>query len=171
MSLLSPWHHSGVSPIPTVPYSHPSYPQQCHTGVSPSPHILLTSACRAPLFLRIHTAASQCGTGTGLCSPRRPGSLRAPTHFPTRCSQCNPEEESGFSPASHGIVPLRSEWDVRTGDALRSPSTPGLPDLLPLSLPSGANPLQKNEMGHTPLDYAREGEVMNLLKASEAKVS
>ncbi|XP_010704621.1 caseinolytic peptidase B protein homolog [Meleagris gallopavo] len=24
-------------------------------------------------------------------------------------------------------------------------------------------------MGHTPLDYAREGEVMNLLKASEAK--
>ncbi|NXK89549.1 CLPB protein, partial [Formicarius rufipectus] len=33
----------------------------------------------------------------------------------------------------------------------------------------GANPLQKNEMGHTPLDYAREGEVMNLLRASEAK--
>uniref|UniRef100_A0A8C4URD0 Mitochondrial disaggregase n=2 Tax=Neoaves TaxID=3078114 RepID=A0A8C4URD0_FALTI len=33
----------------------------------------------------------------------------------------------------------------------------------------GANPLQKNEMGHTPLDYAREGEVMNLLKASETK--
>ncbi|XP_015128680.2 caseinolytic peptidase B protein homolog isoform X1 [Gallus gallus] len=38
-------------------------------------------------------------------------------------------------------------------------------------LEAGANPLQKNEMGHTPLDYAREGEVMNLLKASEAKVS
>lgn len=36
---------------------------------------------------------------------------------------------------------------------------------------SGANPLQKNEMGHTPLDYAREGEVMNLLRAAEAKVS
>ncbi|XP_048802930.1 caseinolytic peptidase B protein homolog isoform X2 [Lagopus muta] len=36
-------------------------------------------------------------------------------------------------------------------------------------LEAGANPLQKNEMGHTPLDYAREGEVMNLLKASEAK--
>uniref|UniRef100_A0A8C3TXW5 Caseinolytic mitochondrial matrix peptidase chaperone subunit B n=2 Tax=Catharus TaxID=9184 RepID=A0A8C3TXW5_CATUS len=33
----------------------------------------------------------------------------------------------------------------------------------------GANPLQKNEMGHTPLDYAREGEVMNLLRAAEAK--
>lgn len=26
-------------------------------------------------------------------------------------------------------------------------------------------------MGHTPLDYAREGEVMKLLKASETKVS
>lgn len=26
-------------------------------------------------------------------------------------------------------------------------------------------------MGHTPLDYAREGEVMSLLKASETKVS
>ncbi|XP_021238806.1 caseinolytic peptidase B protein homolog isoform X2 [Numida meleagris] len=36
-------------------------------------------------------------------------------------------------------------------------------------LDAGANPLQKNEMGHTPLDYAREGEVMKLLKASEAK--
>ncbi|KAJ7408657.1 hypothetical protein WISP_119114 [Willisornis vidua] len=34
---------------------------------------------------------------------------------------------------------------------------------------AGASPLQKNEMGHTPLDYAREGEVMNLLRASEAK--
>ncbi|XP_068036873.1 mitochondrial disaggregase isoform X3 [Anomalospiza imberbis] len=38
-----------------------------------------------------------------------------------------------------------------------------------LLLDAGANPLQKNEMGHTPLDYAREGEVMNLLRASEAK--
>ncbi|XP_039413000.1 caseinolytic peptidase B protein homolog isoform X2 [Corvus cornix cornix] len=36
-----------------------------------------------------------------------------------------------------------------------------------LLLDAGANPLQKNEMGHTPLDYAREGEVMNLLRASE----
>ncbi|KFW66014.1 Caseinolytic peptidase B protein, partial [Pygoscelis adeliae] len=33
----------------------------------------------------------------------------------------------------------------------------------------GADPLRKNEMGHTPLDYAREGEVKSLLKASEAK--
>ncbi|XP_041887387.1 caseinolytic peptidase B protein homolog isoform X2 [Corvus kubaryi] len=38
-----------------------------------------------------------------------------------------------------------------------------------LLLDAGANPLQKNEMGHTPLDYAREGEVMNLLRASEVK--
>ncbi|XP_054020837.1 caseinolytic peptidase B protein homolog [Dryobates pubescens] len=38
-----------------------------------------------------------------------------------------------------------------------------------LLLEGGANPLQKNEMGHTALDYAREGEVMNLLKASETK--
>ncbi|XP_027555616.1 caseinolytic peptidase B protein homolog [Neopelma chrysocephalum] len=38
-----------------------------------------------------------------------------------------------------------------------------------LLLEAGASPLQKNEMGHTPLDYAREGEVMNLLRASEAK--
>uniref|UniRef100_A0A8B9BE31 ClpB family mitochondrial disaggregase n=1 Tax=Anser brachyrhynchus TaxID=132585 RepID=A0A8B9BE31_9AVES len=38
-----------------------------------------------------------------------------------------------------------------------------------LLLDGGANPLQKNEMGHTPLDYAREGEVMNLLRASETK--
>uniref|UniRef100_A0A8C8AEQ8 Caseinolytic mitochondrial matrix peptidase chaperone subunit B n=1 Tax=Otus sunia TaxID=257818 RepID=A0A8C8AEQ8_9STRI len=38
-----------------------------------------------------------------------------------------------------------------------------------LLLDGGANPLQKNEMGHTPLDYARDGEVMSLLKASEAK--
>lgn len=36
---------------------------------------------------------------------------------------------------------------------------------------SGANPLQRNEMGHAPLDYAREGEVMKLLKVSETKVS
>ncbi|XP_074716712.1 mitochondrial disaggregase [Strix uralensis] len=38
-----------------------------------------------------------------------------------------------------------------------------------LLLDGGANPLQKNEMGHTPLDYARDGEVMSLLKASETK--
>ncbi|KAM6159272.1 LOW QUALITY PROTEIN: mitochondrial disaggregase [Rhynchocyon petersi] len=36
-------------------------------------------------------------------------------------------------------------------------------------LDGGANPLQRNEMGHTPLDYAREGEVKKLLKTSEAK--
>ncbi|XP_045149063.1 caseinolytic peptidase B protein homolog isoform X3 [Echinops telfairi] len=36
-------------------------------------------------------------------------------------------------------------------------------------LDGGANPLQRNEMGHTALDYAREGEVMKLLRASEAK--
>uniref|UniRef100_A0A8C9BUK0 ClpB family mitochondrial disaggregase n=1 Tax=Phocoena sinus TaxID=42100 RepID=A0A8C9BUK0_PHOSS len=36
-------------------------------------------------------------------------------------------------------------------------------------LGGGANPLQRNEMGHTPLDYAREGEVMKLLRTSEAK--
>uniref|UniRef100_A0A673UPR7 ClpB homolog, mitochondrial AAA ATPase chaperonin n=1 Tax=Suricata suricatta TaxID=37032 RepID=A0A673UPR7_SURSU len=36
-------------------------------------------------------------------------------------------------------------------------------------LNGGANPLQRNEMGHTPLDYAREGEVMKLLRTSEAK--
>uniref|UniRef100_A0A8B9WVB7 Mitochondrial disaggregase n=1 Tax=Bos mutus grunniens TaxID=30521 RepID=A0A8B9WVB7_BOSMU len=33
----------------------------------------------------------------------------------------------------------------------------------------GANPLQRNEMGHTPLDYAREGDVMKLLRTSETK--
>ncbi|XP_074996560.1 mitochondrial disaggregase isoform X2 [Calonectris borealis] len=38
-----------------------------------------------------------------------------------------------------------------------------------LLLDGGASPLQKNEMGHTPLDYAREGDIMSLLKASEAK--
>ncbi|XP_048217588.1 caseinolytic peptidase B protein homolog isoform X2 [Perognathus longimembris pacificus] len=36
-------------------------------------------------------------------------------------------------------------------------------------LDGGANPVQRNEMGHTPLDYAREGEVMKLLKSSETK--
>ncbi|XP_004480184.2 mitochondrial disaggregase isoform X2 [Dasypus novemcinctus] len=36
-------------------------------------------------------------------------------------------------------------------------------------LEGGANPLQRNEMGHTPMDYAREGEVMKLLRTSEAK--
>ncbi|XP_073939928.1 mitochondrial disaggregase isoform X1 [Castor canadensis] len=36
-------------------------------------------------------------------------------------------------------------------------------------LDGGANPLQRNEMGHTPLDYAREGEVMKLLRTSESK--
>ncbi|XP_074008772.1 LOW QUALITY PROTEIN: mitochondrial disaggregase [Numenius arquata] len=38
-----------------------------------------------------------------------------------------------------------------------------------LLLDGGANPLQKNEMGHTPLDYAREGEVLGLLRAAETK--
>ncbi|KAF6102782.1 caseinolytic mitochondrial matrix peptidase chaperone subunit B [Phyllostomus discolor] len=33
----------------------------------------------------------------------------------------------------------------------------------------GANPLLRNEMGHKALDYAREGEVMKLLRTSEAK--
>ncbi|XP_064414101.1 mitochondrial disaggregase isoform X2 [Latimeria chalumnae] len=33
----------------------------------------------------------------------------------------------------------------------------------------GANPLQRNEMGHTPTDYAREGEVMKLLREWETK--
>ncbi|XP_077197255.1 mitochondrial disaggregase [Paroedura picta] len=36
-------------------------------------------------------------------------------------------------------------------------------------LDAGANPLQRNEMGHTAVDYAREGEVMKLLKASQTK--
>ncbi|XP_014812093.1 PREDICTED: caseinolytic peptidase B protein homolog, partial [Calidris pugnax] len=40
-----------------------------------------------------------------------------------------------------------------------------------LLLDGGANPLQKNEMGHTPLDYAREGEVLGLLRAAETKVT
>ncbi|XP_053163839.1 caseinolytic peptidase B protein homolog isoform X2 [Hemicordylus capensis] len=38
-----------------------------------------------------------------------------------------------------------------------------------LLLDGGANPLQRNEMGHTPMDYAREGEVMKLLKTSATK--
>ncbi|XP_048694491.2 mitochondrial disaggregase isoform X2 [Caretta caretta] len=38
-----------------------------------------------------------------------------------------------------------------------------------LLLDGGASPLQRNEMGHAPLDYARDGEVMKLLKASETK--
>ncbi|XP_041532342.1 caseinolytic peptidase B protein homolog isoform X1 [Microtus oregoni] len=50
------------------------------------------------------------------------------------------------------------------------PSTCAAPSALcPIGAFSGANPLQRNEMGHTPLDYAREGEVMKLLKASETK--
>nr|XP_033803424.1 caseinolytic peptidase B protein homolog isoform X2 [Geotrypetes seraphini] len=36
-------------------------------------------------------------------------------------------------------------------------------------LDGGANPLQMNEMGHTPVDYAREGEVKKLLKVCEEK--
>ncbi|XP_029457904.1 LOW QUALITY PROTEIN: caseinolytic peptidase B protein homolog [Rhinatrema bivittatum] len=36
-------------------------------------------------------------------------------------------------------------------------------------LEGGASPLQMNEMGHTPVDYAREGEVKKLLKVCEAK--
>ncbi|XP_030055840.1 mitochondrial disaggregase [Microcaecilia unicolor] len=36
-------------------------------------------------------------------------------------------------------------------------------------LDGGANPLQVNEMGHTPVDYAREGEVKKLLKECEEK--
>ncbi|XP_063288856.1 mitochondrial disaggregase [Pelobates fuscus] len=36
-------------------------------------------------------------------------------------------------------------------------------------LEGGANPTQKNEMGHAPLDYAREGEVKKLLKTWESK--
>ncbi|XP_061224228.1 mitochondrial disaggregase [Neopsephotus bourkii] len=38
-----------------------------------------------------------------------------------------------------------------------------------LLLEAGANPLQKNEMGHTPLDYARDGDIKDLLKAAETK--
>ncbi|XP_053564759.1 caseinolytic peptidase B protein homolog isoform X3 [Bombina bombina] len=36
-------------------------------------------------------------------------------------------------------------------------------------LQGGANPLQKNDMGHSPLDYAREGEIKKLLKSWETK--
>ncbi|XP_054831070.1 caseinolytic peptidase B protein homolog isoform X2 [Eublepharis macularius] len=36
-------------------------------------------------------------------------------------------------------------------------------------LDGGASPLQRNEMGHTAVDYAREGEVMKLLTASQTK--
>ncbi|XP_067221299.1 mitochondrial disaggregase-like isoform X1 [Chanodichthys erythropterus] len=34
-------------------------------------------------------------------------------------------------------------------------------------LDAGANPLQKNELGHTPLTYAKEGEMVTLLKESQ----
>ncbi|XP_040282507.1 caseinolytic peptidase B protein homolog [Bufo bufo] len=36
-------------------------------------------------------------------------------------------------------------------------------------LEGGANPMQKNEMGHTPLDYAREGELKKTLRDWETK--
>ncbi|XP_073517282.1 mitochondrial disaggregase isoform X2 [Phyllobates terribilis] len=36
-------------------------------------------------------------------------------------------------------------------------------------LEAGADPMQKNEMGHTPLDYAREGELKRMLKEWESK--
>uniref|UniRef100_UPI00398EF9B3 mitochondrial disaggregase isoform X2 n=1 Tax=Pristiophorus japonicus TaxID=55135 RepID=UPI00398EF9B3 len=38
-----------------------------------------------------------------------------------------------------------------------------------LLLEAGANPLLQNEMGHTPVDYARDGEVKKLLKEAEVK--
>ncbi|KAG8431500.1 hypothetical protein GDO86_018536 [Hymenochirus boettgeri] len=38
-------------------------------------------------------------------------------------------------------------------------------------LAGGANPLQKNDMGHTPIDYARDGELGKLLKGWEKKVN
>uniref|UniRef100_A0A8C5MBR5 Mitochondrial disaggregase n=1 Tax=Leptobrachium leishanense TaxID=445787 RepID=A0A8C5MBR5_9ANUR len=38
-----------------------------------------------------------------------------------------------------------------------------------LLLEGGANPTQKNEMGHSPLDYAREGEVKRLLSTWKSK--
>ncbi|XP_041055123.1 caseinolytic peptidase B protein homolog [Carcharodon carcharias] len=38
-----------------------------------------------------------------------------------------------------------------------------------LLLDAGANPLLRNDMGHTPVDYAREGEVKKLLKEAEVK--
>ncbi|KAM4702271.1 mitochondrial disaggregase [Discoglossus pictus] len=36
-------------------------------------------------------------------------------------------------------------------------------------LEGGANPMQKNDMGHTPIDYAREGELKKLMKGWETK--
>ncbi|XP_053543457.1 caseinolytic peptidase B protein homolog isoform X1 [Ictalurus punctatus] len=36
-------------------------------------------------------------------------------------------------------------------------------------LDAGANPLQVNELGHTPLSYAKEGEMHTLLKEREGK--
>ncbi|KAM4046780.1 mitochondrial disaggregase [Anomaloglossus baeobatrachus] len=36
-------------------------------------------------------------------------------------------------------------------------------------LEAGADPMQKNEMGHAPLDYAREGELKKILKEWESK--
>ncbi|KAM3936269.1 mitochondrial disaggregase [Leptodactylus fuscus] len=36
-------------------------------------------------------------------------------------------------------------------------------------LQAGANPTQQNEMGHTPLDYTREGELKKMLKEWETK--
>ncbi|GCC17456.1 hypothetical protein chiPu_0017560 [Chiloscyllium punctatum] len=38
-----------------------------------------------------------------------------------------------------------------------------------LLLEAGANPLLQNEMGHTPVDYAREGQIKTLLKEAEVK--
>ncbi|XP_067889140.1 mitochondrial disaggregase [Heterodontus francisci] len=38
-----------------------------------------------------------------------------------------------------------------------------------LLLEAGANPLLRNDMGYTPVDYAREGEVKKLLKEAEVK--
>ncbi|XP_072900443.1 mitochondrial disaggregase [Hemitrygon akajei] len=38
-----------------------------------------------------------------------------------------------------------------------------------LLLEAGANPSLQNDMGHTPVDYAREGEVKKLLKEAEVK--
>ncbi|XP_078258098.1 mitochondrial disaggregase [Rhinoraja longicauda] len=38
-----------------------------------------------------------------------------------------------------------------------------------LLLHAGANPSQQNDMGHTPIDYAKDGEVKDLLKGAEVK--
>lgn len=38
-----------------------------------------------------------------------------------------------------------------------------------LLLHAGANPSQQNDMGHTPIDYAKDGEVKDLLKEAEVK--